>query len=37
MTLAKTIGFDLIEHRDRMVRLNSAHAEAQQARATAEG
>lgn len=32
MALAKEIGFDLIEHRDRMMRLNSDHAEAQKAK-----
>lgn len=33
MGLAKEIGFDLIEHRDRMMRLNTAHAEAEKAKA----
>jgi uncharacterized protein (TIGR01244 family) len=31
--LAKTIGFDLIEYRERMVQLNNAHAEAEKAKA----
>jgi sulfide:quinone oxidoreductase len=30
---AKTIGFDLIEYRERMIQLNKAHAEAQKAKA----
>lgn len=37
MAIAKTMGFDLIDHRDRMVQLNNAHAEAEKAKATAEG
>jgi uncharacterized protein (TIGR01244 family) len=37
MAIAKSMGFDLIEHRDRMVQLNNAHAAAEEARAAAEG
>ncbi len=37
MDLSKEIGFDLIEHRDRMMRLNGAYEEAQKAKAKAEG
>jgi uncharacterized protein (TIGR01244 family) len=32
MALAKEIGFDLIEYRDKMAQLNRAHAEAQKAK-----
>jgi len=31
--IAKTMGFDLIDHRERMIQLNKAHAEAEKAKA----
>lgn len=34
--IAKIIGFDLIEYREKMVQLNKAHAEAEKAKAAAE-
>ncbi|SFK40237.1 TIGR01244 family sulfur transferase [Methylocapsa palsarum] len=33
LKLAKTMGFDLIDHRERMVQLNKAHVAAQKAKA----
>lgn len=34
---AKAMGFDIMEHRERMIQLNRAHAEAEKAKAAAEG
>ncbi|HTV31590.1 MAG TPA: TIGR01244 family sulfur transferase [Methylocella sp.] len=33
LALAKTMGFDLIDHRERMIQFNKAHAEAEKAKA----
>jgi uncharacterized protein (TIGR01244 family) len=34
---AKAMGFDLMEHRERMIQLNRAHTEAEKAKAAAKG
>jgi uncharacterized protein (TIGR01244 family) len=37
MAVGKAMGFDLIEHRERMIQLNKAHAAAEKAKAAAKG
>jgi uncharacterized protein (TIGR01244 family) len=37
VAMGKAMGFDLMEHRERMIQLNRAHAEAEKAKAAAKG